>query len=282
MLNFIAGIRIIVHFWALVALTLNRLLSQDCRVRLYVGGAPSSWNPQEIEQTYSIFTSIQPLLRHHYVSFILSSPWKNRLRQSHFPPNLIFRKFEEWFISFPRVYRGGDVVLIIALNSIFFSIVCLSVIHLGAVITTGQLVPKLAGSSIPVVLFDDEPSVTIEVADQVKILTTPEETHINTVPMFHIYGFEAFVIGKIANGTKVVILSKLDMNRILSTVEKFPTVNIRQGYTLTETTGVVKSMLTTEECRKYDSVGLLLPSLEAKIVDPATGNVLTIREVSFG
>ncbi|KAE8682307.1 hypothetical protein F3Y22_tig00111272pilonHSYRG00067 [Hibiscus syriacus] len=115
--------------------------------------------------------------------------------------------------------RRDDVVLIIAPNFIFFPIVCLSVMHLGAVITTGQLVPKLAGLGIPVVLFDNEP-VTIEVAGQVKILTTPEETHICTVPMFHIYGFGAFAIGKLANGTKVVILSKFDMNEMLSTVKK--------------------------------------------------------------
>ncbi|KAE8682308.1 hypothetical protein F3Y22_tig00111272pilonHSYRG00068 [Hibiscus syriacus] len=115
--------------------------------------------------------------------------------------------------------KRGYVVLIIAPNSIFFLIVCFYVMHLRVVITTGQLVPKLAGLGIPVVLFDNEP-VTIEVAGQVKILTTPEETHICTVPMFHIYGFGAFAIGKLANGTKVVILSKFDMNEMLSTVKK--------------------------------------------------------------
>ncbi|XP_039026635.1 4-coumarate--CoA ligase-like 5 [Hibiscus syriacus] len=310
--------------------------------------------------------------------------------------------------------RRGDVVLIIAPNSIFFPVVCLSVMHIGAIITTGnplntpreislqmddskpvlvfttgQLVPKLAGSSIPVVLVDDEP-VTTEATGQVEIVTTidkmmkkgttdqirvrdrvyqddaatllyssgttgaskgvisshrnlialvqaysglstPEEIHICTVPMFHIYGFGAFAIGKLGNGTKVVILSKFDMNEMLSAVEKyratclplvppillalvkdadeirkkydlsslqtlvcggaplskdlidrflekFPTVDIRQGYALTEATGFGASMLTEEESRKYDSVGLLSPSLEAKIVDPETGNALKVNQ----
>ncbi|KAL4273639.1 hypothetical protein GQ457_13G007920 [Hibiscus cannabinus] len=310
--------------------------------------------------------------------------------------------------------RKGNVVLIIAPNSIFFPVVCLSVMHLGAVLTTSnpmntsreissqmadskpvlvftttQVVPKLAGSSLPIVLLDDE-HMTSEVTSRVKIVTTieemirkeptdrirardrvyqddaasllyssgttgaskgvisshrnlmalvqafsnmatPEEAQICTVPMFHIYGFGAFAIGKLATGTKVVILSKFDMTEMLSAIEKyratcvplvppillalvknadeirkkydlsslqtivcggaplskdlinrflekFPTVDIRQGYALTETTGFGASMLTPEECRNYDSVGKLLPSLEAKIVDPATGNALKVNQ----
>ncbi|KAK8648889.1 hypothetical protein V6N13_129631 [Hibiscus sabdariffa] len=310
--------------------------------------------------------------------------------------------------------RKGNVVLIIAPNSIFFPVVCLSVMHLGAVITTSnpmntsreissqmadskpvlvftttQIVPKLAGSSLPIVLLDDEP-MTSEVTSRVKIVTTieemirkeptdrigvrdrvyqddaasllyssgttgaskgvisshrnlmalvqafsnmatPEEAQICTVPLFHIYGFGAFAIGKLATGTKVVILSKFDMTEMLSAIEKyratcvplvppillalvknadeirkkydlsslqtivcggaplskdlinrflekFPTVDIRQGYALTETTGFGASMLSPEECRNYDSVGMLLPSLEAKIVDPATGSAMKVNQ----
>lgn len=309
--------------------------------------------------------------------------------------------------------RKGNVVLIISPNSIFFPVVCLSVMHLGAIITTSnpsntsrelslqmadskpilvfttsQVVPKLAGSSIPAVLLDEEP-VTTEATGQVRIVTTikeminkeptdrirlrdrvhqddaasllyssgttgaskgvisshrnlmalvgfssmlpAEETHICTVPMFHIYGFGAFAIGKLATGSKVVILSKFDMTEMLSAIEKYratcvplvppillalvkdadeirkkydlsslqtivcggaplskdlihsflqkyPTVVIRQGYALTETTGFGASMFTPEECRNYDSVGMLSPSLEAKIVDPSTGNALKVNQ----
>ncbi|XVF35863.1 hypothetical protein REPUB_Repub19eG0008000 [Reevesia pubescens] len=77
--------------------------------------------------------------------------------------------------------RKGHVVLLLSPNSIFFPIVCLSVMSLGAIITTTnplntaaeigkqiadskpvlaftipQLLPKLAGSTIPIVLLDDQ------------------------------------------------------------------------------------------------------------------------------
>ncbi|KAK8512599.1 hypothetical protein V6N13_082863 [Hibiscus sabdariffa] len=313
--------------------------------------------------------------------------------------------------------RKGNVVLIIAPNSIFFPIVCLSVMHLGAIITTsnpintsreiafqmadskpvlvfttGQVVPKLARSSLRIVLLDDE-QVTVEATRQVRIvgtinemikkdptdrfqvrdrvyqddaasllyssgttgaskgvisthrnlmalmqffpyLTFPEDgeqTYICTVPMFHIYGFGAFAIGKLTTGSKVVILSKFNMNELLSAIDKyrvtclplvppillklvkeadrirkqydlsslqsivcggaplskdlisrfldkFPTVEIRQGYALTESTGFGASVHRAEECRKYGSVGLLSPNLEAKIVDPETGTALNVNQ----
>ncbi|XVF35864.1 hypothetical protein REPUB_Repub19eG0008100 [Reevesia pubescens] len=310
--------------------------------------------------------------------------------------------------------RKGHVVLIIAPNSIFFPIVCLAVMCLGAIITTSnplntpreialqmadskpflvfttsQVLPKLAGSSLPIVLLDDqiidpnsEPKIVATIDQMIKKEPTesrvrdrvyqddtatllyssgttgtckgvvsshrnlmallqallssvnPEEgeqTNICTVPMFHIYGFGAFAIGKLMIGSKVVILSKFDMNEMLSAVEKyrvtclplvppillalvkgadqirkkydlsslqyvvcggaslskelingfmekFPNVDIRQGYASTETTGFGASMITPEECRKYGAVGLLSPTLEAKIVDPATGLALKVNQ----
>ncbi|TYG82881.1 hypothetical protein ES288_D01G124900v1 [Gossypium darwinii] len=312
--------------------------------------------------------------------------------------------------------QKGNVVIIIAPNSIFLPIVCLSVMSLGAIITTSnplntsrefavqmanskpvlvfttaQVVPKLAGSPLPVVLLDEQ--VATEKTGQVKIVTTisemlkketkdkirvkdrvyqddaatllyssgttgaskgvisshrnlmaltqsfshlsnpekGEQTHICAVPMFHIYGFGAFAIGKLTQGSKVVILSKFDMKEMLSAVEKyrvtclplvppillvmvkeadvirkkydlsslqsivcggaplskdlinrfrekFPSIYIRQGYAMTESTGFGASMETPEECLKYGSVGLLSPNLEAKIVDPTTGMALEVNQ----
>lgn len=157
-----------------------------------------------------------------------------------------------------------------------------------------------------------------------------DQTHLCTVPMFHIYGFGAFALGKLTTGSKVVILSKFDMNEMLSAVEKyrvtclplvppillalvkgadqlrnkydlsslkyvicggaplskevmnrffekFPTLEIRQGYALTETAGFGASVISLEESRKHGAVGLLSPSLEAKIVDPSTGISLNVN-----
>ncbi|GKU98103.1 hypothetical protein SLEP1_g11149 [Rubroshorea leprosula] len=77
--------------------------------------------------------------------------------------------------------RKGHVVLLLSPNSIFFPVVCLSVMSLGAIITTtnplntpseikkqiadskpvlaftiSQLVPKIAGSNLPIVLLDGQ------------------------------------------------------------------------------------------------------------------------------
>ncbi|XP_007017974.2 PREDICTED: 4-coumarate--CoA ligase-like 5 isoform X2 [Theobroma cacao] len=90
--------------------------------------------------------------------------------------------------------RKGHVVLLLSPNSIYFPVVCLSVMSLGAIITTTnplntaaeigkqiadskpvlaftipQLLPKLAGSTIPIVLLDDH---AISNASQAKIVTT--------------------------------------------------------------------------------------------------------------
>ncbi|XVF63570.1 hypothetical protein PTKIN_Ptkin09bG0097300 [Pterospermum kingtungense] len=311
--------------------------------------------------------------------------------------------------------RKGHVVIIIAPNSIFFPIVCLAVMSLGAILTTSnplctpreialqmadskpvlvftttQVVPKLAGSpDLPIVLLDEQVNSssgeakrvgTIDqminkvptgrrVKDRVyqddtatllyssgttgaskgvlsshrnlmallqlfSTLVNPddgEQTYLCTVPMFHIYGFGAFAIGKLTRGSKVVILSKFDMNEMLSAVEKYrvtclpvvppillalvkgahqirkkydlsslkyvicggaplrkevingflekyPTVQVRQGYALTETTGFGASVFSSEESRKRGSVGLLSASLEAKIVDPDTGVALKVNQ----
>lgn len=53
--------------------------------------------------------------------------------------------------------------------------------------------------------------------------------------------------------------------------ERFPNVEISQGYGLTESTGGVVVTSGTEETKVYGSVGRVGPHTEAKIVDPLTG-----------
>ncbi|KAG6686279.1 hypothetical protein I3842_11G010000 [Carya illinoinensis] len=56
--------------------------------------------------------------------------------------------------------------------------------------------------------------------------------------------------------------------------DKFPNVTIMQGYGLTESGGGGAVMVTPEESRRHGSVGRLSENMEAKIVDPVTGEAL--------
>ncbi|XP_010242836.1 PREDICTED: 4-coumarate--CoA ligase-like 5 [Nelumbo nucifera] len=60
-------------------------------------------------------------------------------------------------------------------------------------------------------------------------------------------------------------------------LEKYPTVKILQGYGLTETAGIGASTDTVEESRRYGTAGLLSPNMEAKIIDPETGEALPVN-----
>nr|DAD39591.1 TPA_asm: hypothetical protein HUJ06_013914 [Nelumbo nucifera] len=59
-------------------------------------------------------------------------------------------------------------------------------------------------------------------------------------------------------------------------LEKYPTVKLLQGYALTESGGGA-STDSVEESRRYGTVGLLSPNMEAKIVDPETGEALAVN-----
>lgn len=60
-------------------------------------------------------------------------------------------------------------------------------------------------------------------------------------------------------------------------VEKFPMMKILQGYGLTESAGIGSSTYSLEESRRYGSAGLLASSMEARIVDPETGDFLPVN-----
>ncbi|XP_017973557.1 PREDICTED: 4-coumarate--CoA ligase-like 9 isoform X2 [Theobroma cacao] len=56
--------------------------------------------------------------------------------------------------------------------------------------------------------------------------------------------------------------------------EKFPNVVLVQGYGLTETGGGATRVIGPEEAARYGTVGRLAENMEAKIVDPVTGEAL--------
>ncbi|KAF5455684.1 hypothetical protein F2P56_025234 [Juglans regia] len=309
--------------------------------------------------------------------------------------------------------KKGQVIFLLSPNSIFFPVVCLAVMSLGAVITTTnplntnreiakqitdskpvlafttrELVPKLAGSNLRIVLLDEQSIPTVQNARIVGSLEEMLKKHpsgtrvrervnqddtatllyssgttgaskgvvgshksliamvqivlsrfnldegdqrmICTVPMFHIYGLAVFALALLASGTTVVILSKYEMHDMLSAIEKYrvtylplvppilvalvnsadqirtkynlsslqsvlsggaplskeviegfveryPTVTIRQGYGLTESSGVGASTDSLEESRRYGTAGLLSSGMEAKIVSPETGEALPVN-----
>lgn len=200
--------------------------------------------------------------------------------------------------------RKGDVVLLLSPNSVYFPVVCLAVMSLGAIITTtnplntrgeiakqiadskpvlaftiAQLVPKLAGSNLRIVLLGEttqpgttgskvvttleemmkkQPSLTrvkerVTLDDTASLLYSSgttgaskgvvsshrnliamvqtvlsrfnleegEQRFICTVPMFHIYGLAAFATGLLASGSTIVILSKFDMDDMLTAIERY-------------------------------------------------------------
>ncbi|GMN56798.1 hypothetical protein TIFTF001_025902 [Ficus carica] len=57
--------------------------------------------------------------------------------------------------------------------------------------------------------------------------------------------------------------------------QKFPDIEIGQGYGMTETAGIGARMVEVEETKRFSSVGKLAENMEAKIVDPVTGEALS-------
>ena len=48
-----------------------------------------------------------------------------------------------------------------------------------------------------------------------------DQVFICTVPMFHIYGLAAFVMGLLASGSTIIVLSKFEMDEMLSSISKY-------------------------------------------------------------
>ncbi|XP_076897300.1 4-coumarate--CoA ligase-like 9 [Bidens hawaiensis] len=59
---------------------------------------------------------------------------------------------------------------------------------------------------------------------------------------------------------------------------RFPHVDIVQGFGMTETAGGVTGMKSLDECEHYGSAGRLSCNVEAKIVDPETGEALSLMQ----
>ncbi|KHN45330.1 4-coumarate--CoA ligase-like 9 [Glycine soja] len=106
-----------------------------------------------------------------------------------------------------------------------------------------------------------------------------------TVPFFHVYGF-TFSLGAMVLSETVVVMERFSMKVMLGAVErlfalrketdeafkaKFPNVLVMQGYGLTES---AVTRTTPEEANQVGATGKLIPNIEAKIVNPETGEAM--------
>lgn len=266
--------------------------------------------------------------------------------------------------------RRGDVVLILSPNSISIPLVCLSVMSLGAVVTTASEIsrqvadcnPKLAfatpeervGSTLGVRVVGSLSEMTKKKPSEMRVRnrvnqdetamllyssgTTgrskgviishgnliahvaryiaeplePNQTFLCTVPLFHTFGLLNYALATVALGSKVVILRKFDLHGMMAAVEKYrattlvlvppilvaminggaplskeitecfkeryPTVDIFQGYALTESNSSGASTDSVEESKRHGAVGLLSSGVEARIVDPDTGRIMGVNQ----
>ncbi|XVF49672.1 hypothetical protein PTKIN_Ptkin04bG0031800 [Pterospermum kingtungense] len=88
-----------------------------------------------------------------------------------------------------------------------------------------------------------------------------------TVPLFHVFGF-FMLVRAFSMGETAVFTERFDFEEMLKAIEKY------KGYGLTETGGGATRVIGPEEAAQYGSVGRLAENMEAKIVDPATGEAL--------
>ncbi|RID51680.1 hypothetical protein BRARA_H02327 [Brassica rapa] len=63
-----------------------------------------------------------------------------------------------------------------------------------------------------------------------------------------------------------------------SFLEKYPTVDIFQGYALTESNSSGASTDSVEESKRHGAVGLLSSGVEARVVDPDTGRIMGVNQ----
>ncbi|KAJ7942589.1 4-coumarate--CoA ligase-like [Quillaja saponaria] len=246
----------------------------------------------------------------------------------------------------------NDVILLLLPNSIYFPIVFLGVLYLGAIVTTmnplctiseikkqaadscvslaftmsEENVKKIEPLGIPVIEvpenvnlpnssdfhklisgnFDLPPKPVIKQEDTAAILYSSgttgtskgvvishknfisiiellakfeasqyknprwENVNLAVLPMFHMYGLSLFVTGLLTLGTTIVVMRKYDVDEV---VKSLPHVDLIQCYGMTEC-GIGTRGFNTDFFRKYSSIGLLVPNMEAKVVEWNTGSFL--------
>ncbi|XP_059281560.1 probable CoA ligase CCL5 [Lycium ferocissimum] len=110
-----------------------------------------------------------------------------------------------------------------------------------------------------------------------KAIQTHKISHIPAVPpvilglvKYNEGGYDLSSLRKVTSGAAPLSKEVADAFR-----EKFPWVELKQGYGLTETTGAATYFVTNDEAKaRPSSVGVLFPSFSAKVVNHETGEAL--------
>ncbi|KAI9072258.1 hypothetical protein K1719_045762 [Acacia pycnantha] len=165
----------------------------------------------------------------------------------------------------------GDVVLLLIPNSIFYPIVFLGVLYLGAIVT--PLNPRSHISEIHKQIAECGVSMAFTSQDKVKKLP-PLGIPIIGVPgnFKDLKCSDYSVFYNLVSGNSGLFRGRtFDNKNIEDFIHTLPNVDFIQGYGMTESTAVGTRGFNTEKFRNYSSIGLLAPNMEAKVVDWKTG-----------
>ncbi|KAL4186763.1 hypothetical protein AMTRI_Chr09g15550 [Amborella trichopoda] len=116
-----------------------------------------------------------------------------------------------------------------------------------------------------------------EIGEMLRAVQRYRVTHLPVVPpILMALGATEMAKGFDLGSVKTVVCGGAPLSKEATEAftARFPKVAIMQGYGLTETSGIGASADTPEESRRYGTAGLLSPNMEAKVVDPDTGEAL--------
>lgn len=149
--------------------------------------------------------------------------------------------------------------------------ICLSIIPLFHVFGFCYTISCIAAGSTVVIMPKFDLAEMLSAIQQYRVKTLPASPPIlvalNKSPI--VANYDLTSLYSIACGG-----APLGKDVIDKFTARFPTVQVQQGYGLTETSGSVSFTKTDEENRHYGTAGLLAATAKAKIVDTASGKAM--------
>ncbi|KAI5078751.1 hypothetical protein GOP47_0006422 [Adiantum capillus-veneris] len=190
--------------------------------------------------------------------------------------------------------QKGDVLLLLAPNSIHFVIFLQAALSIGAVITTSnplslpveisrqavQCATKFIATTAALVHKTHHcPGGQLSFYRNQMLLAiqTYRVTNLPLVPPVLLALAKSSLVEKydLSSLREISVgAAPVSKDLVMTFKARFPAIVVLQGYALTESTAVGATSLTAEESQEFSSTGLLAPNTEAKIVDVDSGNPL--------